>query len=927
MKEKDTIWYALKTIPFIIFILSCETPNSPDFTLQQSVSSPVLLERTYPFLGGPSAIIDTTSADLDSLFSIDSQGAFAGMARISQQISFNVGSLNNAIPVIEVDPTSADVTLGLIEINDFTSSLNPSVGVLEKSPLSTAPLGLDFVLPAGNIPPSSLSPTSTPALQIADPSFSFAVLELTSRSPRADTNKISFRFINNLDVPLTNGSITSAPAITIVNANGDVLAEAVPFLVNGFAGTSQINPSQTGVADVFLDGERLTSNLAYNLDFGTPGGSSSGGTFSLTIEGGTTLLRLQRAFASLDPQPNIALSDQAEVQGDFVQAQIANGLLILDITNETEFDLTIDQLRIFNTNAFKAKNTGVFFAAGSEIGVLDNLSIGAGQTLQEQLDLSGKGIGNEISMEGNANAVGANSQILVDAGDNISIDVLGSLTVESATAVLNPQDFSSTESFDFTTDDVSFEDENDQIRLSSGEIAVSVINNIDLDIDTLRISFPTIFVPDNTGFFTEADTLTVEFSDSDRIRRRSVSGVLDQRINLSGMVIKAPNNLLEYHVFGSTENTRLATGSDSTRTVRASDFISLAISVNNLEFSEVTAVIEPDYISLGNDVNEDLILDIQDENEVSVSKISDLGFLSERLDSIIFNNPTFNLFYTSNLGTDATIYAAIQGIDEKGNALFLAGILGSPLQVANADTVTGFLSGGIEIPKSSLVKFDLESTGDAELIDRVILFDETNSNVGAFLSNLPTTIRLIAKAAVNSERKRGRIRNPILFETDLGVDIPFNFSTIAERPAIIEDTTKANLSDLPDPDDEADIQQAEIIIQYSNTLPLGLTITLEFLRETEGGFDVVTTVPQSGQANLELLAAPIDPDSRFSNGAAEGAIRIPLSEQQLDVLNQTRQLRLAGSAISTNNQEVRIRANDGLTLKVIGQFEFSVEVN
>ncbi|MDZ7694137.1 MAG: hypothetical protein U5K69_23955 [Balneolaceae bacterium] len=89
---------------FLIFFIACEQPNSPNFKVNQQVQLPLLSETTYQFLGNKSALIDSTSADFDSLFSTKS----SGLVNLSKQQDFNFGSLDGAIPEIDVDPKSVE---------------------------------------------------------------------------------------------------------------------------------------------------------------------------------------------------------------------------------------------------------------------------------------------------------------------------------------------------------------------------------------------------------------------------------------------------------------------------------------------------------------------------------------------------------------------------------------------------------------------------------------------------------------------------------------------------------------------------------------------------------------------------------------------------------------------------------------------------
>ena len=61
-------------------------------------------------------------------------------------------------------------------------------------------------------------------------------------------------------------------------------------------------------------------------------------------------------------------------------------------------------------------------------------------------------------------------------------------------------------------------------------------------------------------------------------------------------------------------------------------------------------------------------LDLFNDNVVQLTDVEDLKELSSRISDIQFFNPSLNLTYTSNIGVDAEIFAAIMGINESGDA-------------------------------------------------------------------------------------------------------------------------------------------------------------------------------------------------------------------------------------------------------------------
>lgn len=66
---------------------------------------------------GDNVLIDSTSADFDSLFSVDGDNF---ISLVNEQ-DFDLGDLNDAIPEVDIDPTSFSSAVGEIELGSFSS--------------------------------------------------------------------------------------------------------------------------------------------------------------------------------------------------------------------------------------------------------------------------------------------------------------------------------------------------------------------------------------------------------------------------------------------------------------------------------------------------------------------------------------------------------------------------------------------------------------------------------------------------------------------------------------------------------------------------------------------------------------------------------------------------------------------------------------
>jgi hypothetical protein len=107
--------------------LNCDLPNTPkdpNFTTSHTVEVPLLAEQRIQFLGdgnNSDVLIDTTSAEFDSLFAITKGGTNDGLISIAVEQDFDFGDLNDVIPSISIDPTSFSSEVGEIELGSFSS--------------------------------------------------------------------------------------------------------------------------------------------------------------------------------------------------------------------------------------------------------------------------------------------------------------------------------------------------------------------------------------------------------------------------------------------------------------------------------------------------------------------------------------------------------------------------------------------------------------------------------------------------------------------------------------------------------------------------------------------------------------------------------------------------------------------------------------
>jgi hypothetical protein len=294
-----------------------------------------------------------------------------------------------------------------------------------------------------------------------------------------------------------------------------------------------------------------------------------------------------------------------------------------------------------------------------------------------------------------------------------------------------------------------------------------------------------------------------------------------------------------------------------------------------------------------------------------VVNIDGINDISERLSNINFVNPKLSALYQTNLGVSATIYAAIAGTNADGNTVYLSAGTNSPYHVSAGEVPSQLEASGQPLNQDQLIKFKIDTSPDGTQISGTTKFDTARTNTSDFFSNLPTHIRFVGIAKINEQNTEGIVVNPVSFDPSLSVDLPLNFSA---DNATFKDTLDADLSSLPGEGDEQQLSEATLTLDYINGLPFQLSLSLVMLNENG---NEVTHYPLS-QNPLSVEAASVDPQTGFVESGSEkqGKVQVSFTEDQLKLLNKTRSL-IINIDFNTSQQEaVKIRATDSITLRM-----------
>ncbi len=505
------------------------------------------------------------------------------------------------------------------------------------------------------------------------------------------------------------------------------------------------------------------------------------------------------------------------------------------------------------------------------------------------------------------------------------------LLASQVQAAVEGQDFSSSSTTTIDATEFQFSDPSHYVELESGTIDIaSITNELDMDIDSLIISFPGI----RRAPYREQDSLRIRYLIEGGVDGRILrnTGADAKQRDLAGFRIFAMNNEINYNIYAVTENSKLSPPSDQIRVINEAHEISSSVQINNLIIAEAFGEIQPQTTLLGdNDPSNDGAtesVDLYNETEVSLTEIDGLSDFSSQIEGLEFTQSTMSIRYSTTIGVPTTIYAAILGVDGDGEEIYLKGDTGTEREVVSGD-ITGILSNGVDLGVNSpeeLVKFEITPSPDGSSVDGVIEFTSDNTNVNEFLNNLPSEIRFVGKAIVNEDATEATVKTPLEFDPTFGIDIPLAFQT--ESAATFTDTVEVDaFADIPSSEngDDTEVTSGELVINYSNGLPIGFGLTMAFVDENS---DTVTVLPAPGDPEYDipgssvLLSGVSDRDN-----PSAGNLTIAFTEEQLKELYKVTSVIVSAYMRSTDNSEVILRTDDTITLSVGAKLQIETLIN
>jgi hypothetical protein len=887
---------------------ACDIPTSgPSLETETGISGPVVVNKTFLLLGGPEspeeALIDTTTSEFDSLFTVSEEDQSLS---IEEEVSsFDIGSLDEAL---------GEATEGIGTSTSFSEPIIEGSSI-ESQEVSVSAVEENDVPPAS--PPNSESvpvpdePIPFPSALLAVPEFEVGAVTadsvrrgtLTSEKMREGTrvNQVTFRLENNGGAPLAN-SEGDSPTVTLRGEEGTLIREDAPF------SDGPIAAGETESVSVEVQGQTLGQNA--EVELAVVGNDPQD---RLDIE--LSPLRYQRATLAdvSDVSVTASLPGISARGGEtaFAGVSVREGTLELGLTNNLSFPIQADDIALENSSSPALPEDFPELNVSEESGVIQ-----PGDTETISVDLTGRGIADEIDLEVQGTSPGPPDPIDASASGSIQVSADGELGVEELYFWPSGESVQASGQFDFETDRLSFSESgtfsSDFVELDTGTLSLDNFQSEpEVGFEAVTLSFPSIRRPP----YDPADSVVTSFpvppASSPEIEPEGLS---DAKISPAG-------NAVRYSVEGTLETIEEENRSESNlRVVRFGDAISTGVSVEGLDVRALSGDVNPFSVDVTEDADGNGRLDLADDQEASKESFGDFGDIAGRVEDLSLAGTQLDFRIDTDVGTDAQIYAALRG--EGGTRP--AYLSGRGENAVGPEDPLGedLVRGGTPIPLDNLIQFGVEgASGDSPATRTISLTDE-NSTVDDFVSALPASLRFVAQARLmGDETGRIRLRRPLQFEAGLSASIPVRLNSSFQ----VRDTVDADFSALEDVtggDDDVTISEGELRVRYENAVPLGAEVNLAIL--DENGAEVLSL--PSGEETVRLRPAPKSGDGT-SSSARTGSTTLSLSETEVRDLAGGRRLILRATLDQENGSPAVLRATDTIQLALEAKVNASVSVD
>jgi len=904
-------------------LAGCDLPTEgPSVQTDVTLSTPLVAEKTFSFLGGPTSthepLVDTTTGSFDSLFTV---GEDPKDITIEQEIdNFEVGGLSDAVGEA-AQGVGLDTSLAESVVKE-SSLLQQDIGAGYKEENDVFESGVETAGPAPVVdqndddevqipfPTSVLEPPTSGVVDASGASVTSVVLTNESQNAGQAVNRLTFTLENRGTRTLTDGQ-GGPPTVALVNTNTGAALVTASF-------GSSIPSSSSGTARMDVADQQLGQQRAFRLQVD---GAEQPGDARLTTE--TSRFRYRAAtLTNLDEVSLVTRRENISAVGAsaarFAGLVAARGGINVSVENTLSFPIALDRVRATNNaSALEALPSGFpAFDFDKQQG-----SVAAGGTTTLTSDLTGRGVARAVDVNLEASPAPGQNEITVRSGNGLRIAAEAEPVIQSMYFWPNGEHVAARGTFVFQQERLNFTRPDDYVELKAGTIRLNnLVSELGVSFDRLTLSYPGILRP-NYG---RADSLVIRFEgEAAGPGRFEFAGIergdraRDLSASLKGLQIRARNNTLRYQLEGTFEtipSDRIPEAEP--RIIRQKDALETGVQVQELDVRALRAQVQSFAVPVTPDADGNGQLDVGQDEEAVVASFEGLGGLASRVDGIQFSGASLGLSVDTDVGSDAQLYGVFQGRASGDRPVYLAGK--KERSVAASDTIgEDFRYEGHSLAPDRLLQLGIEGAPPGQTVTRTTELTDENSTVDAFISALPSSVRFAGKALIPEGRLR--LRRPVVFETGIDVQVPLRFAS----DFVVHDTIDTGfdgLDDLTDPEKTVTVSEAVLRFKYTNGVPLGADVTLTVVDGQ--GASLATFTPSDDGLR-------IDPAPKTSEGAAEeetasGTVEIRLSESTLREMARGEAIQVQLHMTQGDGPPARARANDTMRFSIGTDIDASV---
>lgn len=877
--------------------VACDIPTkAPSFTASPTVKAPLIFSEGLQFLGpgpnGEPALVDTTSPDFDSLFIVDGSDRSIYVAREVDPIDLDDGS--TLFHPFDIGPADLDFRLGEYDQYDVRGSATVLVGLQDGAARTSDVLPREVVdgriyFPAAieNIlagPSSSLIDLNTSAVNV----FGFSL----DGSP---FNLMEVRLTNNSGSTLSDGS-----SVELVDPDGIVVESAA------FTGPDGApDDGETISATLDLAGAVVPAGSRLRFNVGTVDGLGPivNNFASLALSVSTSPTRF-RSFVlnQIGAQSGISILESFTLQGSQPGdgALVSSGSVTFEIDNTLPIDLDLTELRLENDATVGGVPSGHVVA--STTGGL----IPANGSTTFTMPVTNEVIASSVRVSATLATAGSGAPVTLETTDGVSMDVSATLDIENVYVTPDADSYHGGGDVDFDTPDFALEDAADFVELSSGTLEIGgIMNDYDLNVDELVVSFPTVLTPP----YAPADSLIVTIPSVS-----GSSGPYARSVDLANVRIHADAGTLPYNLAARSE------ASSAEQVLHSTDRLTGEIVARDLVARTVSGRIDPFSVAVTDDENGDNLLDVLSD-EARVVEIEDLDdFYRFGLDGLRLLGAELTLDITTDIGAEIELIGSLAGVRRTGEVRYLTGR--DEFGVAATDSLSNlFVASGTAISADQLLRFSIEGGTAGKVVTRRMVFNDSNSNVGEFIANLPEEVRLVARAVVSREGERVVLSDPFLLEANVSILLPLAFRGGLSLTHSL-DADMSSVEELIDPTTAIEVEIADVTLEYANAIPLGINARFHFF---DADSNETLVLPQPADPPVIFNASPSD-EHGFATGSSDGLVVFPLSEERLRQLARARTVSVVLDVDTGADLVGRVRASDIVSFALSGNFDVRIDV-